>query len=109
MKDFIIYVTFVLISIIAMFSGAWLNGGLQPIISLDWVQQGLVNTASYLFAYVIALWLSMFFIVIFRKKLNNFSGVNENHGISIASTVISIIALVAIPLTLIVWQSVRVI
>lgn len=109
MKDFIIYIAVIFISIIAMLSGAWVSGGLQPIILLDWVQQGLVNTASYLFAYVIALWLSMFFIIIFRKKLDNFPGGNEDHRISIASTVISIVALVAIPLTLIVWQSVMVI
>lgn len=102
-------VAVILIFIIAMFSGSWLNNGLQPIILLDWVQQGLANTASYLFAYVVALWLSMVLVFIFRKKLDNFSGGRENHGTSIVSTVISSTALVAVPLTFIVWQSLKVV
>ena len=100
----IIYIVFVAISALSLLAGAWLDTQLQPLISLQWVQQALIDTAAYLLSYVVAVWGFILLVAIFGKHIEG-----EGEGvknISATSTLIAVGAQVGIPLSLLVWLTI---
>ncbi len=103
MKDFLIYLGFALLSFAWLFASAGMNNELQQLISLEFVQQELIETTSYLFGYIISVWLFIILAICYRF-FSDETKIENDSCPSFFSQVVSVIALVAIPLTFIIWK-----
>lgn len=98
------YIAYISIFCVAVLGSTWFSSQIEPVLSLVWVQQALLKWTSFLFAYIVAVWLTVFYIAIFRKKVNESEGSLSSQGyMTTGQALIGFVALVAIPLSIILW------
>lgn len=97
------YVAYCVLLITGLLCGAWLNARLQPVVELPWVQQSLITAMSALFGYVILVWGYLLVVSLFGTDSKG-PEYDSKAGTptSLLSQLITIGALVGIPLSLIV-------
>lgn len=95
------YVSWILILAAAGLGSAWFNSQIEPVLDLIWIQKALLKSTSFLFGYVVAVWLAVAYIIIFGWKIAKSEGVKTQQLITTDQLLISLVGLVAIPLSII--------
>lgn len=107
--DVALYISYFIVLLIAYVGSRWLDSLLQPIISVDWVQQVLIDTSTFLFLYIIMFWGVLVVTAVFHNRTRN--SVTDRFAkaaSSFTSELITYGALVGIPLTLIIGAVIKV-